>query len=506
MTRSMRRVVTISALLSIMALPALGALGGAKAPSGAVALQVHPWWGLSWEEARVEVEWGRTVYRQGAKHLDLFYQNLWDTEIDDDIRLFAAALEAPPFVMHEHGWTAEHHMDEQQSIYTAAQRLLPVYSQHIAFLVYLTSKDHLDRLREVKFVMETSDGKRVKPVEVSTPSLDVSNSEFASWFTASHGPMFPLRDDAGNPYVTPDTKWLRLWVITLAQRTPVTWCVNASLDATRSIRFGPPVLSVQLQAPEALTVLDNRYVPSPFQMKAVVSNVGMVTAAAGTRLTLPSGLQWASSAGESAGAELPGRTALVQPGEEQVFTWQLVPTGLPVGSLTAEVSADAPRAEVVTTKAAITVPPINPELRFFPEAQTVPLTVYGMTAIIPVEIRLSPAREFYGARFTMTYDPKVIEPLFTSRGVAFIEQGKLLSPWNSGAVDYTAGVIGPVEGRRGDAPALTMLNASLFTVTFRAVAPGKSPLVLKEVQLLETGGAKTKFKQFDGAVTVAPSP
>jgi hypothetical protein len=152
---------------------------------------------------------------------------------------------------------------------------------------------------------------------------------------------------------------------------------------------------------------------------------------------------------------------------------------------------------------AISVPTLTPELRFYPEAQTVPLTVDGRSAIIPVEVRLSPAREFYGARFTITYDPKVIEPLFTSRGAAFVEQGKLLSPWRSGAIDNAAGVIAQVEGLRSDAPPLTMLDASLITVTFRAVAPGTSPLVLKEVEVLGPDGAKIEFKQFDGAVTVA---
>jgi len=45
----------------------------------------------------------------------------------------------------------------------------------------------------------------------------------------------------------------------------------------------------------------------------------------------------------------------------------------------------------------------------------------------------------------------------------------------------------------------------LFTVTFRAVAPGTSPLVLKEVEVLGSDGKAIEFKQFDGAVTLTPA-
>jgi hypothetical protein len=499
--------LVILAFLCPISVSTVGVFGEAKAASGAVALQVHPWWGLSWEQARVEVEWGRTAYRQGAKHLDLFYQNVCDAEIDDDVRLVAAALEAPPFVMREHGWTSEHQMDDEQTILAAAQRFLATYSQHVAFLVYLTSKDHLDRLREIKFVMETSDGERVKPVPLLTPSLDVDKSELSSWFTASHGPMFPLRDEAGKPYLTSETKWLRLWVITSARRTSVTWSLDSSLDATRCLRFGLPALSVRLEAPSALSVANNRYVPSPFAVTALVGNTGIVTGAVTTTLMLPPGLRFSASEAEPPDSDSSARRALVQPGEEVAFSWEVMAVGLPIGALlTLTANADAPRAKSCTAMAAIDVPAVDPEVHFLPEAQTVPLTVDGRSAIIPVEVRLSPAREFYGARFAITYDPKVIEPLFTSRGEAFMDQGRLLSPWRSGVIDRGAGVIAQIEGLRSDAPPLTVLNASLITVTFRAVAPGTSPLVLKEVEVLAPDGQQMEFEQFDGAVTVAPAP
>ena len=263
----------------------------------------------------------------------------------------------------------------------------------------------------------------------------------------------------------------------------------------------PPALGIRIEAPSALDVVNNRYSPNPFEVKAIVTNSGTLPAQAVTAvIALPPGLELVEG-------EKPVLGVAAIPAEKSnSFVWRVNATGLHIGTLAYQVSAESPVAKPAQAEAAISVPMLTPELRFFPEAQTVPLKVNGEAAIIPIEVRLSPAREFYGARFTMTYDPKVIEPLFTSRGVAFVEQGKLLSPWNSGAIDHAAGVIGRVEGLRDDAPGLTMLDASLFTVTFRAVAPGTSPLVLKEVEVLGTGGAKIEFKQFDGAVTVAPAP
>lgn len=260
----------------------------------------------------------------------------------------------------------------------------------------------------------------------------------------------------------------------------------------------PPALALRLEAPQALEVANNRYTPNPFEIKAVATDTGSLPAQAVTAIiSLPPGLELAEGQKPVLGV------AAIQAGKSHAFTWRVNATGLHIGSLTYAVTAESPVTRPAKAEGAISVPTLTPELRFYPEAQTVPLTVDGRSAIIPVEVRLSPAREFYGARFTITYDPKVIEPLFTSRGAAFVEQGKLLSPWRSGAIDNAAGVIAQVEGLRSDAPPLTMLDASLITVTFRAVAPGTSPLVLKEVEVLGPDGAKIEFKQFDGAVTVA---
>jgi hypothetical protein len=263
----------------------------------------------------------------------------------------------------------------------------------------------------------------------------------------------------------------------------------------------PPALGVRIEAPAALDVVNNRYAPNPFEIRAVVTNSGTLPAQAVTAvIALPPGLELVEG-------EKPVLGVAAVPAEKSnTFVWHVNATGLHIGALSYQIAAESPVAKPARAESSISVPMLTPELRFFPESQTVPLRVNGEAAIIPIEIRLSPARDFFGARFTISYDPKVIEPLFTSRGAAFVDEGKLLSPWRSGTVDHVQGVIAQVEGLRNDAPALTMLNASLITVTFRAVAPGTSPLVLKEVEVLGPDGKAIEFKQFDGAVTVAPAP
>jgi len=292
------------------------------------------------------------------------------------------------------------------------------------------------------------------------------------------------------------------------QSGALTFAVTASssnVEANRVEReivvHTPPALALRIEAPQALDVVSNRYAPNPFDIKAVVTNTGTLPAQAVTAtLALPPGLELAAGEKPVLGV------AALDAGQAETFVWRVTATGLHVGALECEVRAESPVARPVSAKAAIEVPVLTAELRFFPQEQTVPLTVDGRAAIIPVEVRLSPARDFYGARFTITYDPKVIEPLFTSRGEAFVERGRLLSPWRSGVLDHEGGVIARVEGLRSDAPPLTILNASLITVTFRAVAPGASPLVLTEVEVLGPGGEAVEFEQFDGAVTVAPAP
>jgi hypothetical protein len=279
---------------------------------------------------------------------------------------------------------------------------------------------------------------------------------------------------------------------------------SANIESNRVEReitvHSPPALSLRIDAPKELAVVNNRYSPNPFEVKAVVTNSGSLPAQAVTSLiALPPGLELAEGEKPVLGV------AAVAAEKSTTFTWRVSATGLYIGELTYKISAESPVAKPASGQASIAVPMLTPELRFFPEAQAVPLQVNARAAIIPVEVRLSPARDFYGARFSISYDPQVIEPLFTSRGAAFVHEGRLLSPWHSGTIAEDGGLIAKVEGRRNDAPPLTMLDASLFTVTFRAVAPGTSPLVLKEVELLGPGGSQLEFKQFQGSVTVAPA-
>ncbi|UCH35370.1 MAG: hypothetical protein JSV65_03190 [Armatimonadota bacterium] len=300
------------------------------------------------------------------------------------------------------------------------------------------------------------------------------------------------------------------WMVkpTGAQHGTLKFAVTASSSNIESNRVereitvqAPPRLELTIEAPDTLDVVNNRYTPNPFQIGAVVTNTGTLPAqAVAAGITLPAGLELDRDAKAVLGLDTLGA------GKSHTFTWEVTATGLHIGNLTYSIVAESPSAEAARAEKVISVPMLTPELRFFPEGHTVPLQVDGRSAVIPIEVRLSPAREFHAARFTITYDPKVIEPLFTSRGEAFVDAGRLLSPWRSGAIDRENGVIAGVEGLRTDAAPLTVLNAGLVTVTFRAIAPGTSPLTLKDAEVFGPDGRPIEFKQFDGSVTVAPSP
>jgi hypothetical protein len=161
------------------------------------------------------------------------------------------------------------------------------------------------------------------------------------------------------------------------QTGPLKLAVTASSSNVESNRVereiivhAPPALEVRIEAPAALEVVNNRYAPNPFEVKAIVSNTGTVPAQAVTAaISLPPGLELAEG-------EKPLLVAAsVAPEKPQTFAWRVSATGLHIGSLPYRVNVESPAAKPATAEAAIMVPMLTPELRFFPGTQTVPLTV-----------------------------------------------------------------------------------------------------------------------------------
>jgi hypothetical protein len=147
------------------------------------------------------------------------------------------------------------------------------------------------------------------------------------------------------------------------------------------------------------------------------------------------------------------------------------------------------------------VPRLTPELRVHPAAQSVPLLTDGQPTLVPVAVKLVPARDFAGARVSLSYDPNVVEPLYVSRGEAFVEAGRLLSPWSGGR--SATGLIADIGGERNDAPALSAAEVTLFTVVFMVKEPGETAITLAPTALTSAGGLRD-LRTIVGAISVQP--
>lgn len=256
-----------------------------------------------------------------------------------------------------------------------------------------------------------------------------------------------------------------------------------------------PQIALTLAAPDRLNVTpENRYAPNPFDIRGKATNVGGQTARnLVVALTLPDGLRLV----EGAAMQVKEK---VEPGEAADLSWRATATGLPAGDLTISATASAAGAEQVEARRAVSIPWLTPELRVYPAEQSVPVTTDGQPTMVPIAIRLAPAREFTGGRVTIAYDPAVVEPLYVSRGEAFVDAGRLLSPWSAGLTKEDR-VVG-VGGARADAPALNLPEATMFTVVFVTKAPGETAVMLAETSLLGAGGKPMTHRVVAGHLRV----
>ena len=113
------------------------------------------------------------------------------------------------------------------------------------------------------------------------------------------------------------------------------------------------------------------------------------------------------------------------------------------------------------------------------------------------------ARDFVAARLSLSYDPVVIEPLYLSRGEAFVEAGRLLSPWSAGR--QVPGAIIDIGGERTDAPALNLPEVTLFTIVFMVKQPGETAISLDPASLLSAGTGEVAYRAVPGRVIVEPT-
>ncbi len=258
----------------------------------------------------------------------------------------------------------------------------------------------------------------------------------------------------------------------------------------------PPQLTIKLTAPERLEISpDNSYRPNPFQVKADIANRGaQVARNLVATIELPEGLVMAQ------GAPNMQMTERLDPGKSITFTWSVRALGLPTGSLPISVKATAASAKPASDKRSVIVPRLTTEVRVHPAEQVIPPLTDGQPTLVPVAVKLVPARDFTGARVSVSYDPAVLEPLYVSRGDAFVEAGRLLSPWSAGRAE--PGRLAGIGGARTEAPALSSAEVTLFTIVFMVLGEGESAINLKVESLAAEGLPAASQRIVNGQVTV----
>ncbi len=258
----------------------------------------------------------------------------------------------------------------------------------------------------------------------------------------------------------------------------------------------PPRIALAVAAPQRLAVTaENRYSPNPFEVKAIATNRG---AQVGRNLVmtiyLPDGLEL-----DKGGSGVVVRERL-ETGQGETVTWPVRAVGMPTGDLPVKVIATAAGAKPVEGTTVVSVPELTPEFRAYPPQQTVPALTDGKPTLIPISVKLAPARQFLGCRVTVSYDPAVVEPLYVSRGEAFVEAGRLLSPWSEGRREEGRSV--EIGGERQGAPLLSAPETTLFTIVFLARGAGETAVALEPSALLGFGRREMLFRVVGGRVTV----
>jgi hypothetical protein len=275
---------------------------------------------------------------------------------------------------------------------------------------------------------------------------------------------------------------------------------SENLEANRVAREilvnSPPQIVIALNAPDRLSITpDNQLTPNPFELSAKITNRGGQPAKnLAATLTLPDGLKLEQE------AQATKITERLEPGKNLTLTWPVRALGLPSGKLAYSLLATAAGAKGAKATGGVLVPELTPELRVYPAEQVVPLTTDGSSTLLPIAVKLAPARNFFSSRLSLNYDPAILEPLYVSRGEAFVEGGRLLSPWSAGKI--VDGTILQMGGERKDATLLNSPETALFTVVFMVKAAGECKITLTDSLLLTGPEQVQQHRLINGHIIV----
>jgi hypothetical protein len=168
----------------------------------------------------------------------------------DAAKIECALLQAPKYQIRQAGFHYEWESDfggrdRQPDPGMAARRVLAAEKDRVCFYVELHGEQSSYDLRDFKFIMDPDGG---PSVQMKGAPLEMTFEEFGDHYVwiARYSPQFPLRDPAGQPYLTDTSEWLRLRIIRPSgKEVRVVWTLH-----------DPPVIAVEMGKPTPPTIWD----------------------------------------------------------------------------------------------------------------------------------------------------------------------------------------------------------------------------------------------------------
>lgn len=322
---------------------------------------------------------------------------------------------------------------------------------------------------------------------------------FADWGTFADDPWEPTLTP-GEGFIRkgesdPDTALAMIWnPVTIAPGQTIT---RVSHYGIGEVSLKPGQLTLGLTAP-AETKFEHERTQS-FTLTGYLQNVGGFAARDVTMtLHVPKGLT------VTGGDTVKDTEKLLKPNDTMQKSWNITPTGEVSGKVTLTLTVTSGNIEgnEITREIQVEVP--TPRTTFKPSTHRV--QVYQNEAVpVVMELNMSPADQFSGARVTVAFDPQVIRPLDISRGRAFLDSGKRYY-WRVDKSQVTKGLL-TFTGRRIDtenvaAAPLTQAEVNLATLQFRTIKPGKCALTLVNAVLIDAKGEERPMECIQGEVEV----
>lgn len=298
---------------------------------------------------------------------------------------------------------------------------------------------------------------------------------FADWGTLADEPWEPvITSDMGfirKGETEPDTAAAMFWnPVAVAPEKTIAYTTYFGIG---DVSLKPGALTLGLTAPADATFEHER--TDTFTITGYLQNAGGYEAHdVQLHFTLPAGLTLVS------GSELSQSYPCLKPDETAQVSWVVRPDGAFGGQakLNIEVSSANIEANQLTRTLQLNIP--TPTLRMQPSATYLPLMTNDLPTMLLVQVNLKPAESMAGARFTVKYDPKIIDlldkPFGVTRGSVFVDDDRLMA-WH---YEVTGDGKITVTGRRVNAAMITQAEANLATLKFQSIGTGKSTIQLTD--------------------------